>query len=302
MQKVIISILNFNSGFDTIECLRSIQKLRLINARISTYVLDNGSTKRLEIDAEKFEDIDLHFIRSEVNYGFTGGHNLIFEKVKNENYDFLLLLNNDCILEKDSVEELILTANKNGGCVVPKIYFTKGREYHKAKYKKTDLGKVIWYAGGKIDWENVMSVHLGLDEVDRGQYAEKKEITFATGACLLLQKKIIDKTGLFDNRYFLYYEDADLSMRIIQSGFRIFYQPKALVWHSNAGSSGSGSDLHDYYLTRNRLLFGIKYAPVRTKIALIRESIRHLRNGRKWQKIGARDYFLKKFEKGSYEI
>lgn len=301
MQKVIISILNFNGTKDTLECLRSIQKLDHKDIKLSTYVLDNGSTEPLIVD-NNFKDIDLNYFRSTINLGFTGGHNLILDKVKNLDFDFFLLLNNDCILDKNCLVELINTANKNDNCcVVPKIYFTKGREYHKTWYQKKDLGKVIWYAGGKFDWNNVVSVHIGLDEVDNGQFDEEKEVTFATGACLLIPKKIINKIGLFDKKYFLYYEDADLSMRIIRSGFRICYQPRSIIWHNNAGSSSSGSTLHDYYLTRNRLLFGMKYATVRLKIHLLKEAIKLYIAGREWQKIGVRDFFIRRFEKGSYD-
>jgi GT2 family glycosyltransferase len=212
-----------------------------------------------------------------------------------------LLLNNDSLAEKNFLSEMLHFMNDSrAGAVVPKIYFTKGHEFHKQRYSKVDEGKVLWFAGGFIDWKNVMSVHEGVDEVDHGQYNEAKKINFATGACLLLKRQVLDKYGLFDKRYFLYYEDADLSQKILKNGYEIYYVPKAILWHNNAGSSGSGSELHDYFLTRNRMLFGMKYAPLRAKAALVRESFRLLANGRKWQKIGIRDYYLKKFGKGSY--
>ena len=130
------------------------------------------------------------------------------------------------------------------------------------------------------------SKHRGVDEVDHGQFGEEEEIGFATGACLLMRKKLIKKIGSFDEKYFLYYEDADLAQRIQKSGYKIFYNPKAILWHNNAGSSSSGSALHDYYLTRNRLLFGMTYAPLKTRLFLIKESAHLLRKGRVWQKKG----------------
>jgi GT2 family glycosyltransferase len=197
---------------------------------------------------------------------------------------------------------MISSFKSGAGGVVPKIYFTKGHEYHKDRYKKDDLGKVIWYAGGTIDWDNVTSKHLGLDEVDKGQFDEEGKITFATGACFLVKKEVIEKIGLFNENYFLYYEDADLSMRIRKEGYDILYTPKAIVWHSNAASSGSGSNLHDYYLTRNKLVFGMKYAPLKMKAFLLKEAFKILSSGREWQKKGVRDYFVKKLGKGSYEV
>ena len=103
------------------------------------------------------------------------------------------------------------------------------------------------------------------------------------------------------DNYFLYYEEADFCERAKKRGYRIFYAPKAIVWHKNARSVGGvGSELQDYYTTRNRLLFGVKYAPYRAKIALIRESFGLLKSGRKWQKRGVMDFYLGRFGKGSY--
>ena len=83
---------------------------------------------------------------------------------------------------------------------------------------------------------------------------------------------------------------------------KIVFVPNALIWHKNAGSTGgSGSALHDYFITRNRLLFGLKYAPLFVKLALFKEAVSILGKGRKWQKKGVRDFFLYRFGKGSYE-
>lgn len=301
MQKVIISILHFNNDSDTKDCLNSLLKLELNDLELETFVLDNGSKKEFKIDVSGFKKINLQVLRSNKNTGFTGGHNLIYEKVSDRNFDYFLILNNDCIVSPQLLEEMIKSFDddKIGG-VVPKIYFTKGHEYHKEKYKAQDTGRVFWYAGGFMDWDHVMSRHRGVDEVDTGQYDQAGVIDFATGACFLIRHDVIKKVGLFDEKYFLYYEDADLSKRIIRGGYDIYYQPKAVVWHNNAGSSGSGSALHDYYLTRNRMLFGMRYAPLKIKLLLIKESMRLMVSGREWQKTGIKDYYLKNFGKGSF--
>jgi len=301
MKKVIISILHYNSNSDTIACLNSLLKGNYDNIDVEVYVLDNASKEELQITEKDYSRIGLTVLKSSENKGFTGGHNLIFESIKNKKYDYLLLLNNDSFVDQNFLQELIEGAKDvSVGAVVPKIYFTKGREFHREKYSKDETGKVIWYAGGAMDWAHVMSRHIGVDEVDHGQFDHDSEIDFATGACLLLKKEVLDKIGLFDSRYFLYYEDADLSFRIRKSGYSIKYVYQSIVWHNNAGSSGAGSDLHDYFLTRNRLLFGLKFAPMRVRIALLRESVRLIRSGRTWQKRGIRDYFLRNFGRGSY--
>ena len=118
---------------------------------------------------------------------------------------------------------------------------------------------------------------------------------------MVITRRALEKVGLLDEKYFMYLEDLDYSERIKKAGFKIIYEPKAIVWHKNAQSSGVGSDLNDYFFTRNRLLFGMTYAPIRTKFALIRESGRLAVKGRKWQKRGVVDFYLRNFEKGSWK-
>ncbi len=301
MQKVTVSILHYNSAQDTIDCLETLLKAEVEDYELSVYVLDNGSNDPLNIDTTRYKKIDLTVERIDKNLGFTGGHNLIYERTRNDGSTLFLLLNNDSLLAETCIKELVEAINvENVAGVVPKIYFTKGREYHKARYDKKDLGKVIWYAGGNIDWGNIVSTHIGLDEVDSGQFDKEESISFATGACLLLKRDVIDDLGLFDERYFLYYEDADLSTKLIKNGYKLLYIPKGIVWHNNAGSSGSGSALHDYYLTRNKLIFGMKYASPKVKILLMKEAARILLSGREWQKNAVKDYIIRKLGKGSY--
>jgi GT2 family glycosyltransferase len=222
-----------------------------------------------------------------------------------EGADVVVILNNDTVVDPDLILNLFNAAedDKKRGAIVPKIYFAKGHEFHKDRYKESELGRVFWYAGGRIDWANIQGIHRGVDEVDTGQYDTAGNTELMTGCCVLFSKKALLDTGMFDERYFLYYEDADLNERLKRKGYTIYYAPKAVLWHINAGSTGgSGSKLQDYFISRNRMLFGITYAPLRSKIALVREGLRILRSGREWQKTGVRDYFLKKFGKGSYAL
>src|SRR3989304_5188327 len=148
-------------------------------------------------------------------------------------------------LEKNLLEPL---EHDSVGGVVPKIYFEKGYEFHKDRYKESDKGKVIWYAGGKMDWENVYTKHKGVDEVDNGQFDRIEEVDFATGCALFTSAQVISEMKGFDNRYFLYFEDSDLSQRLKKAGYKILFYPKAILWHKNAGSTGgSGSSLQDYF-------------------------------------------------------
>ena len=146
-----------------------------------------------------------------------------------------------------------------------------------------------------------MSIHRGIDEVDHGQYDRIEAIDFASGCAMMFKREVLEKVGLLDDRYFLYYEDADLNERVKRGGYKIYYVPNAVLVHVNAASTGgAGNVLHDYFLTRNKMLFGMTYAPARTKFALIRESLRLFLYGRPFQKLGIQDYYFKRFNKGTF--
>ena len=302
MKKVAIVTLTFNTAEDTIIFLQSLKHTKIPDVSLDIIVVDNGSKEIFTLpDNLKHENI--HIIRSETNNGFTGGNNIGIKEALKNNDDYVLIINNDTIVEPTTIKHLleILDSDPKIGVTTPKIYFAKGHEFHKDRYTKDELGNVIWFAGGYTDWANVMSVHRGIDEVDHGQYDKTEEIDFASGCCMLFKSEVLKKIGLFDDRYFLYYEDADLNERVKRAGYTMYYVPTAKLIHVNAASTGgAGNVLHDYFLTRNKMLFGMTYAPFRTKIALIRESLRLLRTGRPFQKIGIQDYYLKKFNKGTF--
>jgi len=301
--KVFVATLNFNNSDITLKFLESLRKLEKESFQLYVVIVDNSTKEKIKIKETDFKDLNLKIIDSSVNTGFAGGNNLAIKYSLNEDADYVLIINNDVIVEKDLLTNLLKTieSKETIGIVVPKIYFAEGFEFHKNRYKKEDLGKVFWYAGGDVDWKNMIASHRGVDEVDKGQFNKMEETDYATGCCMLVKKEVFEKVGLFDEKYFLYFEDADISMRIKRAGYKIIYQPNAILWHENAGSvGGSGSLLQDYFISRNRLLFGFKYAPLRTKIALFKESITILLKGRSNQKKGIKDFYLKRFGKGIY--
>ncbi len=303
MTKVTIAILHFGDISVTRACLDSLQRMDISGLDLEILIINND-LRVVFPDIKNEKNVKISVINNKENNGFSGGHNQGFRFAIKKHSDYHVIINNDVEVEEKLLQELLhsFENNQNIGVMSPKIYFTKGHEFHKDRYSKNELGKVIWYAGGITDWKNLINKHKGVDEVDKGQYKKDSETDFATGACAIFPREVLQKVGGFDDRYFLYYEDGDLNMRIRKEGYRIFYCAKAVMWHNNAGSSGSGSPLQDYYITRNRMLFGFTYASLRTKAALFRESIKILRSGRSWQKTGIRDFYLRRFGKGSYSI
>lgn len=302
MRKVAIVILNWNGKEDTLECLKSLEKLNVEGYQLQIFVVDNASTDDSVGTIEKrYENINV--IKNRENLGFAEGNNVGIKRAFKNDSDYIVLLNNDTIVGKDLINGLVETFNENpdAGIISPKIYFAPKFEFHKDKYKKSDLGKVIWYAGGKFDWDNVLGSHRGVDEVDEGQYDQLIETDFATGCCMAVKSEVFKKVGLFDKEHFLYLEDVDLCERAKRKGWKILYSPSPHLWHKVAQSSGIGSELNDYYITRNRLLFASRYASLRAKLALFRESLKLLVSGRYWQRRGVLDFYFGNFGKGSYK-
>ena len=305
MKKIFLVVLNWNGAKDTIECLDSIDHLRIKNFKLYVVVVDNGSLDNSTtlLSDIKLKNASYKLIENKENLGYAGGMNTGIKYATSNGADFITLLNNDIELDKNLLIELVKTASKdpNTGIICPKIYFAKGYEFHKDKYKKSELGNVIWYAGGKIVWDNAIGVNIGVDQVDEGQFDDSQETDFATGNCMFINSKAIKDKKLFDENYFMYLEDVDFCVRMKKSGWKVVYSPKALLWHKVARSSAIGGDLNDYFIMRNRMIFGMRYAPLRTKFALVRQSINLLRSGREWQRTAVKDYYKRNLGKGSWK-
>lgn len=279
MTNISIILVNWNGKDDTLACLASLKVLSPQSSVFSTIVVDNGSTDNsVEVIRREFPDVEV--IETGKNLGFTGGNNIGIRRALEAGADFVWLLNNDTTADKNALTALIdAFADRRVGIAGSKIYFAPGHEFHKEKYQKKEQGKVLWYAGGLIDWKNMYASHRGVDEVDNGQYDRTQETSFVTGCSMMVRKDVFEKIGLLDEKLFAYLEDLDFCLRAKQMGYALFYVPQSILWHKNASSSGVGSDTHQYYMTRNRLIVGFRYAPFRTKLALVREAFRTLLSG-----------------------
>lgn len=302
--KVSVVILNWNGKDDTLECLKSLGCLTDLKDELEIIVVDNASSDgSVEAISKKFPHVTI--LENKENLGFSEGNNVGIRHALRNGADYILLLNNDTVVDQGIVQELIAASKKhNDNAVIgAKIYFFPGREFHKSRYKKEQLGKVFWYAGGLIDWDNVLPTHRGVDEVDTGQYEKMQETDYISGCTLFAPRCVFEKLKGFDKKYFAYYEDVDFSVRSKQTRFKLVYAPKAIVWHKNAGSSGgSGSSTHQYYMIRNQLIFGLQYAPLRAKLALIKQSIVILTKGNKWERWGVVDYFMRRLGKSKRSL
>lgn len=291
---------NFHSDEDTLEVVSQLEENYLPKeVQMFIYCVDNSLSQSLKKKLTKFSQAI--YVQSPGNIGFAAGNNLGFKQALADGMDIVVLINNDTVVPKDLVKNVLASpiSRPEVGVVGGLIYFAKGFEF-RSNYQPSDLGKVIWYAGGKHDWQNVYATHLGVDEVDRGQYDQVRETDFVTGCLFVVRSDVLKEVGFFDERYCLYFEDSDLCQRTKKAGYKLIVDPHIKLWHKVAQSSGIGSPLNDYFLSRNRLLFGTTYASFRTKLALIREAIKKLFIGTPAQKIATRDFFTKNFGWGSW--
>lgn len=299
--RIALVTLHYKNLDDTLALLSSLAKAAIPEKNeVKIYVVDNESSKDLKVELDKnFVDIDL--LVSPSNLGFAAGNNLGLKRAISDGAEILVAINNDTVVGKDFFKEIITSPIKNGsvGAVGGLIYFAPGFEFNK-NYPKKDLGKVIWYAGGNFDWNNILGSNSHVNEIDRRQFKKPGKTDFITGALLITKAEVLKRVGLFDEKYFMYLEDVDLCQRMKLAGYQLIFDPKIKIWHKVGQSSGIGSPLNDYFITRNRLYFGLKYARFRAKFALVREAIRKLFTGTPPQKKAIKDFFMGKLGKGSY--
>lgn len=261
-----IITVNYNQYQLTQEFLESLATAKNAN-KLTVYIADVSTNKKSLKNNQNYPMKVI--IKSLPNLGYAFGINEGIKYLIKKGIDKFCAINNDVFFDRNFSNEAHLGFEKAdifGG----KIFYAPGYEYHK-KYQKKDIGKVLWYAGGIIDWNNVYTSHRGVDEVDKKQFNKFEKTNFITGCMLFFNKKVVNKIGLWNEKYFLYYEDSDFCERAKRSGFKLFYNPKIIIWHKNAQSTGgSGSLLHQKYQRKNRLIFGLKYAPFRTKLHLIK--------------------------------
>jgi GT2 family glycosyltransferase len=301
--RIFVVILNWNGWMDTFECIKAIQNSTVKDFVVETIVVDNASTDESVEKISKTFANRIVLLKNKENLGYAGGNNIGIKYALEQGADYVCILNNDTVLHKNIFVDLLESFNRHlkAGIASPKMYFSPGYEFHKDRYKKDELGSVIWYAGGDLDWANVYGTNHGVDQVDTGQFEEDRVTDFASGACLFGKREVFEKVGLFNEKYFLYLEDTDLSQRVKRAGYEVWYLAKPKLWHKVSQGSAIGSQLNDYFIHRNRLVFGMQYASLRAKIALIRESLKFILSGRPWQRRGVVDFYLGKFGKGSWK-
>ncbi len=264
-------LINFRDAKTTANAVHSIEQ-----AKDAPYIIvvDNGSSPEcIEELRSLCPHIDL--IVTGENIGFSAGNNVGIKHALKLGAEVVYIINNDTLVDQNLFfRSYRYVAHKNR-IAGAKIYYAKGYEYHE---NQRGAGNILWYAGGYFDYSMAVSRHYGIDEVDRGQHDKIRDVDFITGCFIAVPKQVFKKIGYLDEPFFLYLEDSDFSLHAKSAGIEVKYNPALVVYHCNGGSTGAGSPLVDYYMTRNRFFIGKRYGSFRLRFALFREALRNLAN------------------------
>ena len=244
---VAIILLNWNGYQDTYECLKTLETLTYPHFHV--FLVDNDSsddsfTRLKEDQASGKFNVGLTCIQSGGNLGCAGGNNVGIKKAYEQGFDYYWMLNNDTYVDPEALSTLVevIDGEQKVGIVGSKIYYADT--------------KLLWFAGGSVNPYIGTSKMIGIDEEDKGQYDEMKEVDFIVGCSMLFRKEVIEYIGYLEEDYFIYYEDTDWNIRAKKAGWKIIYVPSSIIYHKESSSTKSSdlSPYYAYYLIRNGYL------------------------------------------------
>ena len=250
--RVLLIVVNWNGRAYLEGCLSSL--LALDYPDFSVVVVDNASTDGSpDFVREHFPTVEL--ICSLHNLGYGGGANLALRTCL---ADVAVVLNTDISVPADWLAHLVAPMIDDAmiGIAGSKLYYPGGQ--------------TIQHAGGYITAPQAWPGHYGLHDEDQGQHDALRDVEYVIGAALAVKRTTLEQIGLFDEGYFLYYEDVDLCLRARRAGYRVVYIPGAWLTHLESVTTVKGSAAYLQQFFRGRWRFILKhYDPA----AILRDSI-----------------------------
>ncbi len=262
-----IIVLNYNGEKFIPKTIASLVDLNYPKNRFEIIVVDNASQdKSLQIindlvtsnkpnpTASVERGPVIRALSLQKNIGFAAGNNMGIRQATGE---YVALLNNDCVVHPDWLKELVTCAQENEKifAVNPKVYLGESNKIQNAGIRifpngyAQDIGAIP--KNKKQDYEE-----------DKGQYDTIREVDAACAVATLYRKSILDRIGLFDENFFMYYEDVEISERARSKGYKIVYTPKAIVHHQHAATSTEWSPFFIYHSERGRLMYMALHFPL----------------------------------------
>lgn len=301
-ESIAVLVVNWNGWRHTLACLAALRKVQ--SPPWHLFIVDNASS---DDSLEQLADLgnDVTLIRSAVNGGWTGGNNLGIRRALDRGFDFLFILNNDAEVVADTLE-ILLREFQDRADEMPIL----GPVHTTAEGDRYD------FLGSTIDDYSGMPRLLPVDGVTAVDLKPFYETAYIRGAGLFVHRRHFEAVGLFDDAFYLNYDETDWSFRARRAGFRSYMVRDAEIRHIGSASiGGASSPLNLYFLTRNRLLFSERHGALRQRYRVWRDLYRRARSlsgGRGrigWLprfltsrakltvafRMGVRDYILRRF-------
>jgi GT2 family glycosyltransferase len=247
MNSVAVIVLNWNGVKDTLKCLDSL--IAQDYKKLSVIVVDNGSVDdslgKIENYIQK-TDFDITLRSNKKNLGFAGGVNTGIRYALENKFDGIALFNNDAVADKKWVSSLVKCMDDK------KVGIVTGLLLHAD-------GKTIDSSG---DWVSTWGLAFPRNRGDSADKAPEAGFVFGgSGGGSLYRAKVFKDIGLFDETFFVYYEDADVSFRAQLAGWQVYYTPKAVAYHKQGASSKKVPGLTLYHTFKNLPLVFLKNTP-----------------------------------------
>lgn len=237
-------VLNYNGLGFAEESVQSLLDQDL--ERLEVLVVDNDSSDGSDEQLERRFGDRIRLVRAPRNLGFGGGNNLGIRQARGR---YLILLNNDAVAAPSFARELVAAAEAD--C---RIGMVAARVLEYSRHEVIDTVGHLLYPDG-------LNRGRGRREQDRGQYEACRTALFPSGAAALYARRMLDEIGLFDERFFLYGDDAELGLRGRLAGWTCALAPGAVAYHRYSRSTGAYSSLKAFYVERNRVLVLLRVFP-----------------------------------------
>ena len=245
-RKVVAIIVNWNSRADTLECLASLEKSTYDNLQI--LVVDNGSADG-SVDAIQSQFHHVTVIETGANLGYGAACNVGIAHAMREGADYFFLLNADMKIDPSAISELVALCEQ-----FPMVGVAGPTEYF---YATPDM---IQQFGGMIELTRAQVRDLYIYEIDHGQLPPTREVTCIGGGVMFVRRRALEQIGGFDPIFFLYCEEIDLELRIMQAGYKLMVTSRAKVWHKWYGASGGKPNATvKYNYFRSWMILGRRY-------------------------------------------
>ena len=218
--EIAIVLVNYNNNRDTIECVESIKNTKGVDLPYIIIVDNDSRAKTIKNNLSFYPH--LHVIYNQENIGFGRANNLgIKWAQENLDFEFILLINNDTIIEPNTISELItpFAIDNSIGITTAKIFYERNRD-------------IIWYGGGEIDYKRGWPKIYDFNSLASSVGANKsKYVSFVSGCTMMFTKDSIKILKGFDKDFFMYCEDLELCIRALKTNFKLFYNSNAVVFH-----------------------------------------------------------------------